>query len=88
MYKEYFQEPFLEATRTYYKAESQAFVANNSVSDYMRKAESRLDEELGRIQLYLNSSTEKEVCLFASLQAFADGEAPRSMRGGSYPGPC
>jgi cullin 1 len=51
----------LEATRAYYKAESQAFVANNSVSDYMRKAESRLDEESARIQLYLNSSTEKEV---------------------------
>lgn len=61
VYHEYFQIPFLQATEKYYKAESAAFVSSNSVSDYMRKAEDRLQEEMDRINLYLHDSTRKDV---------------------------
>lgn len=61
VYKEHFQSAFLAATKAYYEAESKAFVANNSVPDYMKKAEDRLQEEVDRVNLYLHESTMKEV---------------------------
>lgn len=35
--KEDFETPFLEATRVYYRAESQSFIARNTCPDYMLK---------------------------------------------------
>lgn len=61
VYNEFFQAPFLVATEKYYRAESAAFVENNSVADYMRKAEGRLDEEMKRVDMYLHDSTRKDV---------------------------
>ena len=61
VYVEQFQKPFLSATHRYYQAESDAFVANNSVSDYLKKAEARLQEESDRVNLYLHSTTGKEL---------------------------
>ena len=54
VYRYYFEKPFLDATRTYYKNESEEFVAENSVVEYMKKAEARLDEEKSRVGLYLH----------------------------------
>jgi cullin 1 len=53
VYRKHFEEPFLEATRVYYEKESAEFLAVNSVVDYMKKAERRLDEEKERVPLYL-----------------------------------
>ncbi|ORY31833.1 putative ubiquitin-protein ligase [Naematelia encephala] len=61
VYKEYFQTPFLDATSQYYSDESAAFVASNSVSDYMKKAEMRLQEEEDRVNLYLHDNTRKDL---------------------------
>ncbi|KAL1405840.1 ubiquitin ligase (cullin) of SCF [Vanrija albida] len=61
VYHDVFQVYFLQTTERYYKAESAAFVANNSVPDYMKKAEERLSEEADRINLYLHDSTRKEL---------------------------
>ncbi len=61
IYHKEFQAPFLTATVRYYQAESAAFIANNSVSDYLKKAESRLEEEADRVNLYLNDSTRTEL---------------------------
>lgn len=61
VYNEYFQAPFLVATEQYYRAESAAFVEDNSVADYLRKAEGRLDEEMRRVDLYLHDTTRKDV---------------------------
>lgn len=55
VYKLYFEQPFLEATRKYYQAESKQFLSANTVVDYMEKAELRLDEEKERVGLYLHS---------------------------------
>ncbi|CAG8517302.1 9020_t:CDS:10 [Paraglomus occultum] len=59
VYREHFETIFVDATRIYYKAESEDFVSKNSVTDYMKKAESRLAEEESRINSYLHPNTEK-----------------------------
>ena len=53
-YKEYFEIPFLDANERYYKFESKAFLAEHSISDYLKKAEERLGEEEDRVGRYLN----------------------------------
>ena len=53
VYRTYFEKPYLEATSQYYENESQQFLAENSVVDYMKKAERRLDEEKERVPLFL-----------------------------------
>ena len=54
VYRYYFERPFLAATNTYYTQESGQFVAENSVVEYMKKAEIRLEEEKNRVGLYLH----------------------------------
>lgn len=65
LYKEKFQTPFLDATKAHYKKESQAFLAENSISDYLKRVEMRLEEEARRVDLYLHSSTSKAVSTYA-----------------------
>ena len=55
VYKEKFETLFIEATEKYYKTESEAFLAENSVSDYPNKAEERLKEEEDCVDWYLNT---------------------------------
>ncbi|KAH9841849.1 Cullin-domain-containing protein [Rhodofomes roseus] len=59
VYKEHFEAPFLEATEKYYKQESEAFLAENTVAEYLKKAEERLREEEDRVERYLNNNTRK-----------------------------
>ncbi|KAJ3485703.1 hypothetical protein NLI96_g4759 [Meripilus lineatus] len=59
VYKEHFEQPFLEGTDKYYREESKAFLAENSVPDYLKKAEERLREEEDRVERYLNTNTRK-----------------------------
>ncbi|KAH8081415.1 Cullin-domain-containing protein [Filobasidium floriforme] len=59
VYREHFQKPFLTATENYYKAESEGFLAENNISDYLRLAEKRLDEEENRVNLYMHSQTKQ-----------------------------
>jgi len=54
IYRFHFEKPFLEATQTYYRTESNQFLSENPVVEYMKKAESRLDEEDKRIEMYLH----------------------------------
>jgi cullin 1 len=59
VYKTHFEEPFIEATEKYYKQESESFLAESSVSDYLKRAEDRLREEEDRVERYLNTGTRK-----------------------------
>ncbi|KAL1716976.1 Cullin [Schizophyllum commune] len=61
VYKEHFETPFLDATDKYYRQESEAFLAQNSVSDYLKKAEDRLKEEEDRVERYLHTKTRKDL---------------------------
>ena len=54
VYRFHFEKPFLAATTKYYENESSQFVAENSVVEYMKKAETRLEEEKDRVGLYLH----------------------------------
>ncbi|KAI8996992.1 Cullin [Pilobolus umbonatus] len=59
VYRDYFEKDFLAATEVYYKTESEKFISENSIPDYMKKAETRLNEEEGRVQMYLHPTTHK-----------------------------
>jgi len=61
VYKEHFEQPFIEATEKYYRHESETFLAENSVPDYLKKAEERLREEEDRVERYLNTNTRKSL---------------------------
>lgn len=54
VYRFHFEKPFLKATAEFYQAESKQFVSENSVVEYMKKAEARLDEEDDRVRTYLH----------------------------------
>ena len=56
-YRFYFEKRFVEATATFYEQESREFVAENSVMEYMKKAELRLEEEKNRVNMYLHPDT-------------------------------
>lgn len=61
VYEACFEEAFLEATATFYRIESQEFIASNSCPDYMRKVEARREEELERVRHYLDPASEPKV---------------------------
>jgi cullin 1 len=57
-YKEHFEIPLLSATEAYYKHESDSILIENSVSDYLKKAEERLKGEEDRVR-YLHTTARK-----------------------------
>ncbi|KAJ3890752.1 Cullin [Lentinula edodes] len=59
VYREHFEGPFITATEKFYKQESESFLAEHSVSEYLKKAEERLKEEEDRVDRYLNTQTRK-----------------------------
>jgi cullin 1 len=74
-YKEHFEFPFLNATEAHYRHESESFLAENTVSDYLKKAEQRLKEEEDRVERYLHTTTRKLLinkCEHVLVRAHAD----------------
>ncbi|KYR00662.1 cullin A [Tieghemostelium lacteum] len=61
VYKTSFEELFQTATENYYTNESLKFISENSIADYMKKVEIRLNEEVKRVQQYLHPSTEADL---------------------------
>lgn len=54
-----FEKEFLRETKNFYICESDTFLANNTVTEYMKRVETRLLEEAKRVDTYLNSSTKE-----------------------------
>lgn len=59
VYIKHFENVFLERTAEYYKKESQQFLQQHNVVDYMKKCELRLGEEVSRSNNYLEDHTKK-----------------------------
>lgn len=57
VYKRIFETPFIEITRSFYSVESTSFMQSHSVTEYLKKVESRLNEERDRCMLYLHPSS-------------------------------
>lgn len=61
VYEEDFETHFLETSAAFYKRESSEFIAVNTASDYMRKVETRINEEMARVEHYLDDGTEPKI---------------------------
>ncbi|XP_075153599.1 cullin 3 isoform X1 [Haematobia irritans] len=61
VYEDDFEKPFLAQSASFYKFESQKFLAENNASVYLKKVESRIQEESSRAALYLDKDTEPRI---------------------------
>jgi cullin 3 len=61
VYESEFETKFLETSVKFYGAESQLYMATNTVSDYMKKVERRMHEEAERVSVYLDPQTDSRI---------------------------
>ena len=61
IYKEHIEAPFIAVTEQYYKTESNTFLSQNTVSDYLKKAEDCLTDEEGRVEGCFHPETREDL---------------------------
>jgi len=61
VYRECFEDQFLDHTRKFYQDESVQYISQNTCSDYLKKAEMRIREEKARVENYLHESTMEKI---------------------------
>jgi hypothetical protein len=57
IYQHAFEKPFIAATDVYYAGEMTTFLHENGVSEYLKKAEKRIAEEMDRLAKCLHASS-------------------------------
>ena len=57
IYRELFENKFLEDTEQFYRVEVTTLLSHGVTMDYMRKVKQRLDEEEQRVKNYLHETT-------------------------------
>lgn len=60
-YTKNFETPYIESMQEYYRAESDKFLAENPVTEYLKKAQKRLKEEEEKAEMYLHQHTREHV---------------------------
>ncbi|XP_058772433.1 cullin-3A-like isoform X1 [Vicia villosa] len=61
VYRQEFETHFLQVSADFYRFESQKYIEGCDCGDYLKKAERRLDEEMDRVNHYLDPRTEKKI---------------------------
>ena len=61
VYERSFEDVFIRKTEEFYTKESSYFISQNSITDYMKKVEERMNEEKKRVQIYLHTHTEERL---------------------------
>ena len=61
VYEDFFEAPFLSATRSDYKQLSQDFLSQNTCPDYLRMATAKLKDEADRVSNYLPQTTDAKL---------------------------
>eukprot|EP00756_Hemistasia_phaeocysticola_P006567 Hpha_TRINITY_DN13896_c0_g1::TRINITY_DN13896_c0_g1_i1::g.69912::m.69912/K03347/CUL1, CDC53; cullin 1 len=61
VYQQDFEQPFLAFTADYYEREASRWLSEDSATEYMKKAEIRLAEEVARARAYLHAESEKNL---------------------------
>lgn len=61
IYEKEFESDLLDRSRQYYKQEAQKYLSFNSVPDYLKKIEARLNEEDARAEKYFHISTKSKL---------------------------
>ncbi|XP_054810472.1 cullin-3A-like isoform X2 [Prosopis cineraria] len=61
VYAQEFEAHFLRVSAEFYRVESQKFIECCDCGEYLKKAEKRLNEEIDRVNHYLDSRTEKKI---------------------------
>jgi cullin 3 len=61
VYRECFEDRFLDFTRKFYQDESFQYISQNTCSDYLKKAEKRIKEEKIRVENYLHETTMEKI---------------------------
>ncbi|XP_047314720.1 cullin-3A-like [Impatiens glandulifera] len=62
VYQEDFEKTFLADSASFYWVESQKYIECCDCGDFLKKAETRLNEEIERVSHYLDSKTEAKIC--------------------------
>uniref|UniRef100_W8AVA3 Cullin-3 n=1 Tax=Ceratitis capitata TaxID=7213 RepID=W8AVA3_CERCA len=61
VYEDDFEKPFLAQSASFYKFESHKFLNENNAGVYIKKVETRIQEESARAALYLDKDTEPRI---------------------------
>jgi len=61
VYENEFENPFLAQSASFYKLESQNWIAENTAGVYLKKVEARIQAETARAALYMDKDTEPRI---------------------------